>query len=96
MWNCLVTIKTIITFLQKLNVQHELCGKLDKLVFDDQAQNTAVSTEHGKSICCTQRNLSAHHDTTKSLNHSVMEMLSDLCSVMFDGTVCTSCFSLIL
>ena len=91
-----MTIKAIITFLQKLNIQHELCGKLDQLTFDDQTQNTAIPTEYGKSICRNQRNLTTQYEATKSLNHLMMEMLSDLCSVMFDGTVCICCFSLIL
>ena len=82
MWDCLVTIKTIIAFLQKLSIQKNLCCKLDQLnLSHGQMENTPVPADFKSQIC------SNHHEDTKPLKDIMMEMLSDLCAVMFDGTV---------
>ena len=81
MWDCLVTIKTMIAFLQKLSSQQNLSNKMDQLSLSniyEQTQNIVVQNE------CRHHNLAAHN-TVKPWKDLMTEMLLDLCAVMFDG-----------
>ena len=84
MWDCLVTIKTMIAFLQKLSSQQNLSNKMDQLTLSDmydQTQNTAVQNE------CKNKSSShlAAHKAVKPWKDLMQEMLLNLCAVMFDG-----------
>ncbi|XP_068682323.1 tRNA (32-2'-O)-methyltransferase regulator THADA-like isoform X3 [Montipora foliosa] len=86
MWDCLVTIKTIIAFLQKLSIQKNLCCKLDQLTLSHgQMENTPLPADCRNQIC------SNHHEDTKPLKDIMIEMLSDLCAVMFDDQFFPDC-----
>ena len=84
MWDCLVTIKTMIAFLQKLISQQNLSNKMDQLTLSymyDQTQNIAVQNE------CKNKSSShlAAHKAVKPWKDLMKEMLLNLCAVMFDG-----------
>ena len=72
MWDCLVTIKTIISFLQKSCNEQNLCNQFNQLTLSsNQSQNITA------------------HTAVKPLKNVMMELLLDLCAVMFDGMYLT-------
>jgi len=88
MWDCLVTIKTIISFLQKSCNEQNLCNKFNQLTLSsNQTQN--ITEQNGcKKELSSYINVTAH-TAVKPLKNVMMELLLDLCAVMFDGMYLT-------
>lgn len=84
MWDCLVTIKTVISLLQKLSSQQNLCNNVNQLALCDQTQNTTVET-NSEQWCSSQQK------RAKPWKDIMVEMLCDLCTVMFDDQFFPDC-----
>lgn len=94
MMDCLAVIKTIISFLQKSSSETNLCNLFDQLTLscvkkEDAGHNSYkdlnASLDEGQ-LCG-----SSYSDapiTVKLWTDLMIEMLIDLCGVLFDGMTC--------
>ena len=99
MLDCLATIKATISFLQKLSAEQNLVHEkvLDQLTLSpNQTQTIADQSDCQKESF--DHNNATSQEAVKPLKDLLMEMLLDLCAVMFDGMYLTwkPCFYIYL
>ena len=89
MLDCLAIIKTIISFLQKSSSEQNVCNLFDQLALSCiQKQDINHHKDFNQSLVkgqfCGSSYLAAPM-TVKSWNNLMIELLTDLCVVLFDG-----------